>query len=100
MHKKAMYPMGVKLCESRSVVSDYLQPRELYSPWNPPGWNTGVGSLSHLQGIFPTQGSKPGLLHYRQSLYQLSYQGSLSKAVGTPVSTGGGADRSILALRL
>ena len=36
----------------------------------------GVGSLSLLQGIFPTQGSNPGLLHYRRILYQLSYQGS------------------------
>ena len=35
----------------------------LYSPWNSPGQNAGVGSLSLLQGIFPTQGSNPGLLH-------------------------------------
>ena len=38
--------------------------------------NTGVGSLSLLQGIFPTQESNPGLLHCRQILYQLSYEGS------------------------
>ena len=38
--------------------------------------NTGVGSLSLLQGIFPTQGSNPGLLHCRQILCQLSHQGS------------------------
>ena len=38
--------------------------------------NTGMSSLSLLQGIFPTQGSNSGLLHYRQILYQLSYQGS------------------------
>ena len=38
--------------------------------------NTGVGSLSLLQGIFPTQGSNPGLPHYRWILYQLSHQGS------------------------
>ena len=37
--------------------------------------NTGVGSLSLLQGIFPTQESNQGLLHCRQILYQLSYQG-------------------------
>ena len=37
-----------------SVVSDSLRPRGLYSPWNSPGQNTGVGSLSLLQGIFPT----------------------------------------------
>ena len=38
--------------------------------------NTGVGSLSLLQGIFPTQGSNPGLPHGRQVLYQLSHRGS------------------------
>ena len=38
--------------------------------------NTGVGSLSLFQGIFPTQESNQGLLHCRQILYQLSYQGS------------------------
>ena len=41
--------------ESRSLVSDSLPPHELYSPWSSPGQNTGVGSLSLLQGIFPTQ---------------------------------------------
>ena len=40
--------------------------------------NTGVGSLSLLQHIFPTQESNWGLLHCRQILYQLSYQGSPS----------------------
>ena len=43
--------------------------------WNSPGQNTGVGSLSLLQGIFPTQGSNPGLPHCRQILYQLSHKG-------------------------
>ena len=38
--------------------------------------NTGVGSLSLLQGIFPTQGSNPGLPYCRQILYQLSHKGS------------------------
>ena len=61
---------------SCSVVSSSLQPRGLYSPWNSPGQNTGVGSLPLLQGIFPTQGSNPGLLRCRQILYQLSHQGS------------------------
>ena len=41
--------------ESRSVISDCLRPHGLYSRWNPPGQNTGVGSLSLLQGIFPTR---------------------------------------------
>ena len=39
---------------------------ELYSPWNSLGQNTGVGSLSILQGILPTQGSNPGIPHCRQ----------------------------------
>ena len=47
--------------ESRSVVSDSLRPHGLYGPWNSPGQNTGVGSLSLLQGIFPTLGLNPGL---------------------------------------
>ena len=46
-------------------------PHGLYSPWNSLGQNTGVGSLSCLQGIFPTQGLNPDLLHYRRILYQL-----------------------------
>ena len=63
--------------ESHSVVSNSLRPHELYSPWNTPGQNTGDGSLSLLQGIFPTQGSNPGLPHCRQILYQPSHQGSI-----------------------
>ena len=63
--------------ESCSVVSDSLQPHELYSPWNSPGQNNGVGSLSLLQGIFPTQGLNSGLLHCRWILYQLNRKGSL-----------------------
>ena len=54
--------------ESHSVVSDSLQSHGLHSPWSSPGHNTGVGSLSLLQGIFPTQGSNPGLPRCRQSL--------------------------------
>ena len=52
-------------------------------PSEPPGKpkNTGVSSLSLLQGIFPTQGSNPGLLRCRQILYQLNYQGSPSDAL-------------------
>ena len=45
-------------------------------PWNSPGQNNGVGSLSLLQGIFPTQELNWGLPHCRQILYQLSSQGS------------------------
>ena len=44
--------------------------------WNSPDKNTRVGYYSLLQGIFPIQGLNPGLLHCRQVLYHLSYQGS------------------------
>ena len=44
-----------------------------YSSWTSPGRNTGVPRLFLLQGIFPTQGLNPGLLHCRRILYQLSY---------------------------
>ena len=67
--------------ESWSVVSNSLwphghkeEPARLFYPWNSPGQNTGVSSLSLLQRIFPTRESNRGLLHCRWILYQLSYQ--------------------------
>ena len=65
-----------------------LLPHDLCHGWSAscrpptdfPGKNTGVGSHFLLQGIFPAQGSNPGLLHCRQILYWLSYQGSIAKA--------------------
>ena len=62
---------------SNSLRPHGLQPTRLHSPWNSPGKNTGVGCHFLLQGIFPTQGLNPGLPHSRQTLYQLSHQGSL-----------------------
>ena len=62
--------------ESRLAMSSSLRPRGLYSPQNSPGQNIGVGNLSLLQGIFPTQGSNPGLPHCRLILYELSHRGS------------------------
>ena len=62
--------------DSCSVVSDSLQSCGLYSPWNSPGQDTGVSSLSLLQGIFPIQVLNPGLPYCRQILYQLSHRGS------------------------
>ena len=61
--------------ESRSVLSNFatpwtIQSMEFFGP------DTGVGSLSLRQGIFPIQGSNPGLPHCRRILYQLSHQGS------------------------
>ena len=69
---------------------------QLFStPWttesmNSPGQNTGVGSLSLLQGIFPTQGLNPGLLHFRWILDQLSHKGSpkILEWVAFPFSRG------------
>ena len=51
------------------------------SPWDFPGKNAGVGCRFLLQGIFLTQGSNPGLLHCRQTLYRLSYQESPYKGL-------------------
>ena len=71
---------------SLSVVSDSLRPHGLYVACQAPlsmgdfsGKNTGVGCHALLQGVFPTQGSYPGLLHCRQILYHLSHQGSPNK---------------------
>ena len=47
--------------KSLSPVWLFATPWTIYSPWNSPGQNTEEGSLSLLQGIFPTQGSNPGL---------------------------------------
>ena len=76
--------------ESHSVLSDSLWPHGLESSWNSPGQNTRVGSLSPLQGIFPIQGSNPGLSQCRQILYQLSHKGSprILEWVAYPFSSG------------
>ena len=63
----------VKVAQSCLTLCD---PMEFHSPWNSLGQNTGVGSLSLLQGIFPTQGSNPDLPHCRWIFYQLSHKGS------------------------
>ena len=84
------------MCESKSlsVVSDSLRPHGLYSPWNSPGQNTAVVSLS--QGIFPIQGSNPALLHCRQILNQLSHKGSprILEWVAYPFSSGSSRPRN------
>ena len=78
------------MCERCSIVSDSWRPCGLYSLWNSPGHNTGVGSLSLLQGIFSTQGSNPGLLHCKWIFYQLSHKGSprILERVAYPFSRG------------
>ena len=76
------------LSESHSVVSNSLNPTDY--PWDSPGQNTRVGSLSLLQEIFPTQGSNQGLPHCRWILYQLSHKGSprILEWVAYPFSSG------------
>ena len=69
---------------SHSIVSGSLQPHRLPQPGSSvdgdsPGRNTGVGCHALLQGIFPTQGWNPGLLHCRLILYHLSHQGNTGK---------------------
>ena len=61
---------------SNSLWLHGLGPTRLLGLWDSPGKNTGVGCHPLLQGIFLTQESNPGLLHCRQILYHLSYQGS------------------------
>ena len=63
----------LKVAQSCPTLCD---PHGLYSPWNSLGQNTGVGSLSLLQGIIPAQGSNPGLPHCRRIHYQLSHKES------------------------
>ena len=67
-------------CKSLSCVRLFethgLWPASLSCPWNSLGKNTGVGSHSLLQGIFPTQGLNPSLPHCRWILYCLNHQGS------------------------
>ena len=62
----------VRVCVWMSLSHVWLCDME-YSPWNSPGQNTGVDSLSLLQGIFPTQGSNSDLLHCKRIPYQLSH---------------------------
>ena len=66
---------------SHSVVSNTLWPHGLWParllcPWDSPGKNTGVGCHSLLQGIFPTQGLNPHLLHWQADSLLLSHLGS------------------------
>ena len=85
-----------KESESLSVVSNSLRPQGLYSQWNSPGQNNGVGSCCLLQGIFPIHGSNPGPPHCMQILYQLSHQESLRilEWVAYPFSRGSSRPRN------
>ena len=67
--------------EVAQVISDALRPHGLYSLWNSPGQNTGVGCHSLFQGIFPTQGSNPGLPHCRLMRLSKKYRPTCSGSV-------------------
>ena len=83
----------IKAIQLGQILCD---PMDYTSPWNSPGQNIGVGSLSLLQGIFQIQGLNPGLPHCRQILYQLSYQGSprILEWVAYPFSSGSSPPRN------
>ena len=73
-----------------------LWPPRLLCPRDSPGKNTGEGCHVLLEGIFPTQGSNPGLPPCRQILYQLSYQGSfIVKSMVFPIVMYGCESRTI-----
>ena len=59
----------------------------LLCPWDFPGKNTGVGCHFLLQGIFPTQGSNPCLLHWQVNSFPLSHHGSPESAIHIPISS-------------
>ena len=76
--------------ENCSLFSDSLrphglQPTGLLCPWNFPGKNAEMGCRFLLQGIFLTQGSNPGLLHYREILYVWATREHIPK-IGNDIS--------------
>ena len=73
IHIRSRKVLVVQLCPT---FCDLIDRRSPGCPWDFPGKATGVGCHFLPQGIFLTQGSNPGLLHFRQTLYHLSYQGS------------------------
>ena len=64
--------MSSEVAQSCPTVCDPMDLR----PWYFPGKNTGVGCHFRLQGIFPTQGMNPSLLHWQADSLSLSHQGS------------------------
>ena len=80
-----------------SHVRLFVTPRTvagLLCSWNSPGKNTGAGSHSLLQEVFPTQGSNPALLHCRWILYHLNHQGVLD--YWFPKDTGGSVQHRVV----
>ena len=82
--------------KSYSLRPHGLQPGRLLCLWNSPGKDTEVGSCSLFQGIFPTRGSNPSLLHHKRILYHLNHQGSsrILEWVAYPFSRGSSQPRN------
>ena len=73
--------VNMYMCSGAQLCPTLCDPMDCSPPGSSvhgdsPGKNIGVGCLALLQGIFPTQGLNPGLLHCRWILYHLSHQGS------------------------
>ena len=69
-----MTQIDEKVKVSDSLLPHGRYPTMLLCPWDFPGKNTRMGCHFLLQGIFPTQGSNPDVLHYRHIPYLLNYQ--------------------------
>ena len=91
------YKLDFKLKVSVSQLCPTLcNPIDYTVHGNSPDQNTGVGSRSFLQGIFPTERLNPGLPHCRPILHQLSHQGSprILEWVAYPFSSGSSRPRN------
>ena len=84
-------------CESLSVVSNSLQPHGIYSLWNSPGQNTGMGKPFPSPRDLPNPGIKPRSHAFWQILYQLSHKGSprILEWVAYPFSSGSSWPRNL-----
>ena len=91
-HDIRAWEYGGGLVPKSCLTLGLLQPRWLWPArllclWDSLGKNTGVGCHFLLQEFFPAQGSNPGLLHCRQILYQLSYEGSPNEELQGKISS-------------
>ena len=98
--KTIIFQQKINSLVMNCVCAESFSGVQLFAPWtvthhaplsrDSPGKNTGVGCHALLQGIFPTQGSNPHLLHCRCILYCMSHQGSprILECVAYPFSKG------------
>ena len=93
---KSNYTKEKKEAKATQSCLTLCDPRAYYSPWNSPGQNTGVGSLSLLQGIFPNPGIKPRSPTLRADCLPAEPQGSprILEWVAYPFSRGSSQPRN------